>query len=58
MRKYPRTFSRTELKKFGVTLEDERRLILRCDKCGQGWMPSIKPGGKGPTRVLQVSERV
>ena len=48
MRKYPRRFSKTELKKFGVTLEDERRLILRCDKCGQGWMVNLKMGGKIP----------
>ena len=27
MRKYPRNFSKTELKKFGVILEDEERLI-------------------------------
>ena len=46
MRKYPRRFSKTELKKFGVTLENERKLILRCDKCGQGWMVNLKPGGQ------------
>jgi hypothetical protein len=48
MRKYPRRYSKTELKKFGITLEDERQLILRCDKCGQGWMVNLKPGGKIP----------
>ena len=48
MRKYPRIYSKTELKKFGVTLEDERKLILRCDKCRQGWMVNLKPGGKIP----------
>lgn len=50
MRKYPRIYSKTELKKFGATLEDERKLILRCDKCRQGWMANLKPGGKIPRR--------
>lgn len=48
MRKYPRRFSKTELKKFGVTLEDERKLILRCDESGQGWMVNLKLSGKIP----------
>jgi len=42
MRKYPRGFSKNELKKFGVILEDEERRICRCEKCGKGWQPQSR----------------
>jgi hypothetical protein len=39
-------FSESYLKDRGVTLTDEKRLILHCDSCGQGWSPNIQRGGK------------
>jgi hypothetical protein len=44
----PRHYSPAELKKFGVTVVEEQKVILNCDKCGQGWSPNIQPGGKMP----------
>ena len=61
MRKYPRIYSKTELIKFGATLEDERKLILRCDKCwlphGKGWIANLKPGGKISRRSYRCPNR-
>ncbi len=42
----PRRPTATDLKRAGVTLEDESRFILRCDKCETGWSPNYRKGGK------------
>jgi len=42
----PRTFSKKELKRVGVTLSDPDTRILHCDVCGKGWQPRIGPNGK------------
>ena len=47
MERGPRRFSKTELKKVGVTLEDENSMLLRCDNCGQGWVV-MNPGRDHP----------
>ena len=44
----PKRFTKNELLKANVILEDDRRIILRCGKCRQGWSPNIKAGGKLP----------
>jgi hypothetical protein len=36
------------LKKNGVTLLDEKRIILKCNHCGQIWSPNIQSGGRLP----------
>lgn len=49
----PRRFSENELRKAGVILVDDRKIILRCEKCGESWMPNLKPGGKLPRGYWQ-----
>jgi serine/threonine protein kinase len=44
----PRHFAKRELAKVGVQIADPHRIILRCSRCGQGWSPNLKSGGKLP----------
>ena len=37
-----------QLKKVGVSLVSLSNLLLRCDRCGQGWSPNLQPGGRLP----------
>lgn len=36
------------LKQHGVSLIDERRIMLQCNSCGKGWSPNIQSGGRLP----------
>ncbi len=49
----PKACTARELKKVGVTIEDQERLRLRCDRCGERWQPMLRPGGKLPSRYWQ-----
>jgi hypothetical protein len=37
-----------QLRRVGVNLVDEHRLMLGCEECGQRWSPNILGGGKMP----------
>jgi len=49
-RRGPRRCNAAELKKVGITVVDEHRLILSCDACRDCWWPLIQSGGKLPRR--------
>jgi len=46
--KGPRRATANELKRVGVEVTAPKRLILHCDRCGKGWQPMIRHGGKVP----------
>ena len=43
----PTKLSAYQLKRVGVTLVDQHRVLLRCDRCGQTWSPNIRSGRYG-----------
>ena len=43
----PTKVSAYQLKRAGVTLVNEYRVLLRCDRCGQTWTPNIQSGRYG-----------
>ncbi len=41
-------FTKAEMKRVGVEVVDESRILLRCMTCGQTWSPDLQAHGKLP----------
>lgn len=48
VRRHPRQFTESELKKVGVTIVNPTGIWLRCDECGGQWSPNLQSGGALP----------
>jgi hypothetical protein len=44
------------LKHHNVTLLDERRVILKCSKCGRVWSPNLREEGRLPNGYWKCPE--
>jgi serine/threonine protein kinase len=53
----PRRFSKRELARVGVQITDPQGIVMHCSRCGQGWSPNLRSGGKLPRGYWKCPNR-
>ena len=53
----PRRYSKSELKRVGVSIIDETRIMLKCDQCDARWSPNLRTGGNLPRGYWKCPNR-